>query len=143
MFFIHYGRFHCTHHSLPYIWLLTLSTITLFNICTLYGSVDSNLCKHYTLFVHVQASSMQLPILTFWLANITHLLGSLHTKRTGQTSSQTGLKAGVSGGIVTSDLSVCADDLEVVGQTVYRDLFQLIHNKIQPLVGPFKCCIYM
>ena len=83
---------------------------------------------------------MQLPILTFWLANITRLLSSLHTKQTGQTSSQTGLKAGVSGGIATYDLSVCADDLEAVGQGAYRDLFQLIHNKIQPLVGPFKCC---
>jgi myosin-5 len=84
----------------------------------------------------VQASSMQLPILTFWLANITRLLSSLHTKQTGQTSSQTGLKAGVSGGIATYDLSVCADDLEAVGQGAYRDLFQLIHNKIQPLVVP-------
>ncbi|CAI7991817.1 Unconventional myosin-Va, partial [Geodia barretti] len=76
-----------------------------------------------------QTGSSQFSILSFWLSNVVHLLGLLHK------TSQTGMKPGPQA-VVTSDLSARVDKLEVVGQATYRDLLQLIHNKIQPLIVP-------
>jgi myosin-5 len=86
----------------------------------------------------VQGCSSQFSSLSFWLANITHLLSLLHkTSQTGiKTSLKPGSRSGVPPGSVTSDLSVRADKLESLAQATYRDLFQLIHNRIQPLIVP-------
>ena len=91
------------------------------------GVGDEWCYEHLFLLSSSSLQTAQLSSLSFWLANTCHLVNILsqHTN-TGQTS-QTSL--------LPFDLSVYTQKLEGVATSAYRDLAQLIQNRIQPLVG--------